>query len=48
MNLKDTRCLSPQAQEALRQRVVQAVEDGMTQVQAARVFCATVSGCIHK
>lgn len=38
MDIKDTRRLSPHAQEALRQRVVQAVHEGMTQVEAARVF----------
>ncbi len=34
----DTRCLSPEVQDGLRQRVVQAVVGGMSQAQAARVF----------
>lgn len=34
----DTRCLSPVAQTALRQRVIRAVAGGMSQAQAARVF----------
>jgi len=36
--LKDARCLSPEAQEALRLRVVQAVEAGLKQVEAVQVF----------
>jgi transposase len=35
---QDARSLSPAAQEALRRRVVQAVRDGLTQREAARVF----------
>lgn len=38
MNCKDARSLSPQAQEALRLRTVQAVVAGMKQTQAVRVF----------
>ena len=38
MKVKDARSLSPEAQEALRLRVVKAVRDGMTQSEAARVF----------
>lgn len=34
----DTRCLSAGAQEALRRRVVQALREGVSQAQAARVF----------
>ena len=34
----DARSLSPDAQEALRRRVVQAVRDGLSQTVAARVF----------
>jgi transposase len=36
--VRDTRTLSPAAQEDLRRRVVAAVLDGMTQVEAASVF----------
>ena len=39
MRVKDARSLSSEAQEALRLRVVKALrDDGMTQVEAARVF----------
>lgn len=38
MREHDTRHLSPDAQEALRRRVVRAVEAGATQAEAARVF----------
>ncbi|MBD3885479.1 IS630 family transposase [Phormidium tenue FACHB-886] len=38
MKLKDARHLSPDAQEALRYRVVNAVENGMSKSEAARVF----------
>lgn len=38
MKLKDARYLSPSAQEALRYRVVNAVENGMSKSEAARVF----------
>lgn len=34
----DTRCLPPEVQDGLRQRVVRAVVKGMSQAQAARVF----------
>lgn len=34
----DSRYLSPQAQEVLRQRVIRAISNGMSQAQAARVF----------
>ena len=38
MKTSDARTLSPDAQEAIRMRVVAAVGEGMTQGQAARVF----------
>jgi len=38
MKSLDARHLSPEAQEALRRRVVRAVSKGMSQAQAARVF----------
>lgn len=38
MNNSDTRCLSPDAQEALRFRVVQALRGGMKKSVAARTF----------
>ena len=38
MNQSDARTLSPDAQEAIRMRVVRAVAGGMTQGEAARVF----------
>jgi transposase len=38
MKKRDARLLSPGAQEDLRRRVVQAVRDGMSQSEAARVF----------
>lgn len=38
MQLKDARYLSPDAQEALRYRVVNAIEHGMSKSEAARVF----------
>ncbi len=38
MNTHDTRCLSPDAQEALRFRVVQALRGGMKKSAAARTF----------
>lgn len=38
MKLKDARHLSPSAQEALRYRVVNAVAQGMSKSEAARVF----------
>ncbi len=38
MKLKDARHLSPDAQEALRSRVVNAIENGMSKSEAAKVF----------
>ncbi|MBD3886333.1 helix-turn-helix domain-containing protein, partial [Phormidium tenue FACHB-886] len=38
MKLKDARHLPVEAQEALRYRVVHAVENGMSKSEAARVF----------
>jgi transposase len=38
MKVKDARTLSPSAQEALRKRVVGAVQEGMSQTEAANVF----------
>ena len=38
MDTKDGRSLSPEAQEALRRRVMEAVRGGMSQSEAARVF----------
>ena len=38
MRDNDARLLSPQAQEALRHRAVEAVRNGMSQTEAARVF----------
>ena len=38
MTANDTRKLSPEAQEAIRTRVVRAVDGGMSQSEAARVF----------
>lgn len=38
MKVKDARSLSPEAQEALRTRVVKAVREGLTQMEAARTF----------
>jgi transposase len=38
MKLKDARHLSAKAQEALRYRVVNAVESGISKSEAARVF----------
>ncbi|MDZ4871923.1 MAG: hypothetical protein CLLPBCKN_001311 [Chroococcidiopsis cubana SAG 39.79] len=38
MKLKDARYLSAEGQEALRYRVVNAVENGMSKSEAARVF----------
>ena len=38
MTKHDGRSLSPETQEALRRRVVEAVRQGMTQTEAARVF----------
>lgn len=47
MNLKDARHLSPDAQEALRYRVVNAVENGMSLSQAARVFSVSRTAVHH-
>ncbi|MBS2966416.1 IS630 family transposase [Actinocrinis puniceicyclus] len=50
IHVRDARRLSPQAQEDLRRRVVAAVEAGMTQVEAARVFqvsATSVSGWVN-
>jgi transposase len=41
MKNKDARSLSPAAQEQLRRRAAQAVRDGMTQLEAARIFGVT-------
>jgi transposase len=41
MKNKDARSLAPAAQEQLRRRAVQAVRDGMSQVEAARVLGVT-------
>src|SRR2546427_757438 len=38
MKTEDARSLSAKAQEALRRLVVQAVREGLTQAQAARLF----------
>ena len=38
MRTSDTRCLSPDAQEALRFRVVRAIREGMRKAGAARAF----------
>src|SRR5450756_1911063 len=38
MGTQDARSLSAEAQEALRRRVVQAVRNGLSQTEAARVF----------
>lgn len=38
MRVKDARSLSPIAQEALRARVVKAVKEGLSQVEAAKTF----------
>jgi len=38
MKLKDARYLSAKAQEALRYRVVNALENGMSKLEASRVF----------
>ena len=38
MTKQDSRSLTPQAQEALRKRAIAAVEEGMSQVDAAKVF----------
>lgn len=47
MKLKDARHLSPDAQEALRYRVVNAVEQGMSKSEAARVFSVSRTAVHH-
>ncbi|URD53819.1 winged helix-turn-helix domain-containing protein [Chroococcidiopsis sp. CCNUC1] len=47
MKLKDARHLSPSAQEALRYRVVNAVENGMIKSEAARVFKVSRTAVHH-
>ena len=47
MKLKDARHLSPSAQEALRYRVVNAVENGMSKSEAARVFKVSRTAVHH-
>jgi transposase len=47
MKLKDARHLSPDAQEALRYRVVNAVEQGMGKSEAARVFKVSRTAVHH-
>jgi len=47
MKLKDARHLSPDAQEALRYRVVNAVENGMSKSEAARVFSVSRTAVHH-
>ena len=47
MKLKDARHLSPKTQEALRYRVVNAVENGMSKAEAARVFGVSRTAVHH-
>lgn len=47
MKLKDARHLSPSAQEALRHRVVNAIEQGMGKSEAARVFSVSRTAVHH-
>ena len=47
MKIKDARHLSPDAQEALRYRVVNAVENGMSKAEAARVFKVSRTAVHH-
>jgi transposase len=47
MKLKDARHLSPDAQEALRYRVVNAVAQGMGKSEAARVFSVSRTAVHH-
>lgn len=47
MKLKDARHLSPSAQEALRYRVVKAVDNGMSKSEAARVFSVSRTAVHH-
>jgi transposase len=47
MQLQDARHLSPDAQEALRYRVVNAIEQGMSKSEAARVFSVSRTAIHH-
>lgn len=47
MKLKDARHLSAKAQEALRYRVVNAVENGMSKSEASRVFQVSRTAIHH-
>jgi transposase len=47
MKLKDARHLPPEAQEALRYRVVNAIENGMSKSEAARVFQVSRTAVHH-
>jgi transposase len=47
MKLKDARHLSPDAQEALRYRVVNAIKQGMGKSEAARVFSVSRTAVHH-
>jgi transposase len=47
MNLKDARHLPAEAQEALRYRVVNAIEHGMSKSEAARVFQVSRTAVHH-
>ena len=47
MKLKDARHLSASAQEALRYRVVNAIENGMSKSEAARVFKVSRTAVHH-
>lgn len=51
MKRKDARQLAPEAQEAIRMRAVEAVQGGMSQTDAARVFGVTrraVNGWVRR
>jgi transposase len=47
MKLKDARHLPAEAQEALRYRVVNAIENGMSKSEAARVFKVSRTAVHH-
>ena len=47
MKLKDARHLCAEAQEALRYRVVNAVENGMSKSEAAKVFNVSRTAVHH-
>ncbi|UBF28658.1 helix-turn-helix domain-containing protein [Kovacikia minuta CCNUW1] len=47
MHLKDARHLPPEAQEALRYRVVHAIQKGMSKSEAARVFKVSRTAIHH-